>query len=270
MAYADPKRPGRFAIAPTWLMRAAVTATHEAHAPLSVGDPLLFWLYQPTVRAFRARLYGDDLSFVQAGLPAIFLSDSSLTAFYPWYHEPGDTADKLDAAALTRMGQVVLAIVGALGREPRGAAVEDTWYATPGAVHGALAVLGLGVLSLVPGLLIAWRRGSVALGIRVAYSAVVAVLLWRNPVPTVWIFTLPGLIPLVHRRLWTTLLALAPLALLAAMGGYAWHKGAVNGLWLAPWELGALVLALALVWFLPKRKSGARRRGNGPKRGLPK
>ncbi len=270
IAYADPKRPGRYAIAPAWLMRAAVTAARDARAPLTVGDPLLSWVYQPTVRTFRAQLYGDDLSFVQAGLPAIFLSDSSVTAFYPWYHAPGDTGDKLDAAALTRMGQAVLAIVTALGREPRGKAVEETWYATPGDVYGAFAVLGLGVLTLVPGLVLAWRRGGVALGVRLAYSALVAVLLWRNPVPTVWIFTLPSLVPLLHRRLWTSLFALAPLALLAAMGGYAWRKGAVNGLWFAPWELGVLVLALALVWFLPKRKSGSRRRSNGGKRGLPK
>ena len=60
--------------------------------------------YQPLVRTFRISLYGDDLSFLQAGLPALFVSDSSFTAYYPWYHQPGDTADKLDASSLARMG----------------------------------------------------------------------------------------------------------------------------------------------------------------------
>jgi hypothetical protein len=269
IAYADPLRPGRYAIAPAWLVRTAVTATRDARAELSVGDPLLFWLYQPVVRTFRGRLYGDDISFVQAGLPAVFLSDSSLGAFYPWYHAPGDTADKLDAAALTRMGQAVLAIVGALGREPRRSASEPTWYATPGDVWGSSAVLAIGFLSLVPGLVIASRRGAFALTIRLAYSGFVTILLWRNPVPTVWIFTLPSLVPLIHHRLWTSFFSLAPLLALVAMGGYAWQRGAASGLWFAHWELATMGLALALVWFLPKRRSGSRRRSS-ERRGLPK
>ena len=268
IAYADPLRPGRYKIAPAWLMRTAVSAARDARTTLHVGDPLLFWLYQPTVRAFRGRLYGDDISFVQAGLPAIFLSDSSLSAFYPWYHTPDDTADKLDAAALTRMGQTVLAIVTALGREPLGGPATETWYATAGDVWGPIAVIGVGLLSLCPGLLAAWRRGWMALTIRLSYSGLVGVLLWSNPVPTVWIFTLPSLIPLVSRRLWAGLVSLVPLGALAAMGGVAWKRGAATGLWLAPWELGALGLALALVWFLPRRKRGSRRRSGG-KRGLP-
>ena len=83
-----------------------------------VGDPLLSWVYQPAVRTFRGRLYGDDLSFLQAGLPAVFTSDSSFTRFYPWYHQPDDTADKLDAAALARMGTAVVGGVEALAALP--------------------------------------------------------------------------------------------------------------------------------------------------------
>jgi len=44
---------------------------------------LLSWLYQPAVRAFRVRLYGDDLSFLQEGHAALFASDSSFSFFYP-------------------------------------------------------------------------------------------------------------------------------------------------------------------------------------------
>jgi hypothetical protein len=131
-----------------------------------------------------------------------------------------------------------------------------------------MAVYGLGLLSLVPGLVVASRRGSLALAVRLTYSGLVLVLLFFNPVPTVWIFTLPGLIPLISRRLWAGLVSLIPAGALAAMGGVAWQRGAARGLWLQPWQLGALGLALALVWFLPRRRAGARRRVSA-RRGLP-
>ena len=85
-------------------MRAVLGGSRRAGVGLGVGDPFLSWLYQPAVRTFRVRLYGDDLSFLQAGLPATFTSDSTFTRFYPWYHEPTDTPDKLDAAALDADG----------------------------------------------------------------------------------------------------------------------------------------------------------------------
>ena len=123
-------------IAPAWLVRAALEGSREAGAPLGVGDPYLSWLYQPAVRTFRVRLYGDDLSFLQAGHPALFASDSSFSAFYPDYHKPSDTADKLDAAALERMGRGVLGVVRALERVPRGPAEEPHWFAAFGRVVG--------------------------------------------------------------------------------------------------------------------------------------
>ena len=91
----------------------ALAGARDAGAPFVVGDPWLSWLYQPAVRTFRVRLYADDLSFLQAGHAALFSSDSSFSAFYPDYHKPSDTADKLDAAALERIGRAVLGVVRA-------------------------------------------------------------------------------------------------------------------------------------------------------------
>jgi len=85
----------------------------------------------------------------------------------------------------------------------------------------------------------------------------VAVLLWRQPVASVWVFVLPSLVPLYKRRLWTSAMTLVPVGALVAMGGYAWRRGAVDGLWLVPWEVTVAGLALILVWLLPRR---ARRR----------
>ena len=100
IAYADPRRSGGQVIAPGWLVRAALTGSRQAGAEFVVGDPYLSWLYQPLVRTFRVRLYGDDLSFLQGGRAAIMASDSSFSAFYPDYHQATDTADRLDPAAL--------------------------------------------------------------------------------------------------------------------------------------------------------------------------
>src|SRR5439155_17641899 len=101
----------------------------------------------------RVRLYGDDLSFLQAGLPAVFASDSSFSAFYPWYHQATDTADRLDPAALARMGEAVRGAVEALARRPAPTrAGESDWFAAFGHVLSRPVLLVLGVAVLVPGL----------------------------------------------------------------------------------------------------------------------
>ena len=79
--YADPLRPGTSVVTPAWLLRAAQDGARRAGQPLPVGDPLISWLYQPAVRLFRAGLYGDDLSFVQARLPAWYRSGVKAPAF---------------------------------------------------------------------------------------------------------------------------------------------------------------------------------------------
>ncbi|HEX9186690.1 MAG TPA: M28 family peptidase [Vicinamibacteria bacterium] len=264
IAYADPREKGRTVIAPLWLVRAALDGSREAGAPLGVGDPLLSWLYQPAVRTFRARLYGDDLSFLQAGHPALFASDSSFSAFYPDYHEPSDTADKLDAAALERMGRGVLGIVRALERVPRGPADEANWFAAFGRVAGEPWLLALGAASLVPGLLRGWRTGGPALGLRIAQALLAAVLLWRHPVPAVWLLLVPHLLLPWRRSWWTVLLGLAPALSLLGLGVAAWWRGMVGGVFLAPWELVVAALALALA-FLGLGRGGGRRTAGGRK-----
>jgi len=261
IAYADPREKGRTVVAPAWLVRAALDGSREAGAPLGVGDPYLSWLYQPTVRAFRVRLYGDDLSFLQAGHPALFASDSSFSAFYPDYHEASDTADKLDAAALERMGRGVLGVARALERVPRGPAEEPHWFAAFGGVVGWPWQLAAGAASLLPGLWRGWRSGGAALGTRLAQAMLAAVLLWQHPVPGLWLLLVPHLLLPWRRTWWTALLALAPAAALLAIGAAAWWREAVNGVWLAPWEVAVGALALVLAFFGlggGGRKAGAR------------
>jgi hypothetical protein len=268
IAYADPREKGRAVIAPAWLVRAALEGSRGAGAPLGVGDPYLSWLYQPAVRTFRVRLYGDDLSFAQAGHPALFASDSSFSAFYSNYHKPSDTADKLDAAALERMGRGVLGVVRALERVPRGASEDPHWFAAFGRVVGWPWLVGLGAASLLPGLRRGWRAGGLALGARLLQSSLAGVLLWLHPVPALWLLLVPHLLLPWRRTWWTVVLALGPALALLAIGVSAWWREAVNGVWLAPWEiaLAALALALAFLGLGGRGRKGGGKRPPGRKR----
>lgn len=268
IAYADPREKGRAVIAPAWLVRAALSGSRENGVALGVGDPWLAWLYQPAVRAFRVRLYGDDLSFLQAGHPALFASDSSFSAFYPDYHKASDTADKLDAAALERMGEGVLGVVRALERVPRGPAEEPHWFAAFGRVAPLSWLLGLGAASLLPGLWRGFGAGGAVLGVRAAQALLAGLLLWRHPVPALWILLVPQLLLPLGRSWWTAALSLAPFVSLVAIGAAAWWRGSVNGLWLAPWELGVALAALALAFLgLGGRGGRAPRKPKPPRKG---
>lgn len=268
LAYSDPGRPGHYVIAPAWLMETALAAG-QGRSPACVGDPWLSWVYQPAVRLFRARLYGDDLSFTQAGLPALMVSDSTFSAFYPWYHQRGDTGDKISAQALGAMGRLVLDVADALGAAPRPTTRGRDWFAVGGHVLAATTLYVAGILTLVPALISAYVRGGMALYLRLAYSTLFALLLWRHPVPTLWAFALPNLFWTLPRRWWTLLLSAVPLAALLLAGAFAYWRGAIDGAWLQSWELGAALLALPLAW-LQFKQSRSKRSTRKKRRGLPR
>src|SRR5258706_12937629 len=78
------------------------------------------------------------------------------------------------------------------------------------------------------------------------HAALFCLLLWRHPVPALWVLLLPNLLPLLPRGL-STALSLLPVLALLGVGAVAWSRGQARGLWLEPWEIAVLVLALALV-----------------------
>jgi hypothetical protein len=247
-------------IAPGWVVREAMRGAARAGAPVHVGDPLLSWLYQPAVRVFRVGFYGDDRAFIQARLPAVFVSDSSFSSFYPWYHQASDTKEKLDALALGRIGGAVAGMVQALQSARRGADVEPSWFFVLGQQLRGPVVVSVVALSLLPGLLLGLSRGGLLLAARALSAALVAVLLWRQPVATLWVYPLPALLALGGWRLWRFLLSLTPLASLLALGAAAWSRGLVHGIWLSPWELVVAALALVLLWLSPPARRAPRSR----------
>jgi hypothetical protein len=252
--YADPLRPGRYHVVPAWAVGAALRGARSEGAPLTVGDPRLSWLYQPAVRTLRVKYYGDDLSFVQAGLPALFLSDSSFTAFYPWYHQPTDTPERIEAPALARMGQAVLGIVDELSRVKRGPATEAQWFAAFGHAFSWPILVALALLSVIPGLAHASSQRDGAFGLRLFQAALFGVFFWRHPVPALWIFLLPNVVGGLPRKRGGVAIAVLPLLALVALGTVAWLRGFAGGLWIAGWELAIAALAFALVWAAPPRR----------------
>jgi hypothetical protein len=56
----------------------------------------------------------DHQNFWDAGFPAVVLTDGSMYDGYPWYHEPGDTVDKLDIAYLRSMIRLTTAATALL------------------------------------------------------------------------------------------------------------------------------------------------------------
>lgn len=252
IAYADPRRPGGYVVAPGWLVGASLEGSRAAGPGFGIGDPLIPWLYQAGVRSVRVDLYGDDLSFLQAGLPAVFASDSSFSRFYPWYHQAGDTADKLDAASLASMGAAVLGAVRGILAAPRGAATDPTWFSAFGLVVGRAPLLGLAVVSVLPGLYAARRAGPVAVLARVLHAALFGVLSYVHTIPALWCFFLPNLLPRITsplaRRAWVGVVSFLPALALVALSLGAWYRGFSRGSFLSVTEAGAAILAAALLF----------------------
>ena len=115
---------------------------------------------------------------------------------------------------------------------------------------GAGWLYALGALCVVPGLLAALSQGGAAVAARSLQAALFALVLWRHPVPAVWVFLLPSLAGLGRRR-WLQALSLLPLLALLALGAAAALRGYASGVWLSAWEVGAALLAFALLWMRP-------------------
>jgi hypothetical protein len=172
------------------------------------------------------------------------------------------------------MGDGVLGVLDALARVTRGPASEPDWYAAFGIVFGSTALWTVGLLSLLPLALRARRGGGLVLGLALGQAALFTVLLFRNPVPALWVFLLPNLIGR-GRRSWVAFVAAAPLLALLGLGVVAWSRGFVHGVWLAPWEIAAAAFALACAFAAPgggrparaSRHGGKRRGGKKTRRG---
>ena len=105
------ERRGSRVVPPAWLAHAVLEAGRAIGWPLSAADPRISVLGQLVVRTTELRHYADSDALLAEGIPAILLSDSSLTAFDPAYHTPADGRDRLDRQRLERWTDLVAASV---------------------------------------------------------------------------------------------------------------------------------------------------------------
>ena len=269
-AYPDPLRSGAVLVAPAFLVRATVEGAKAAGESLAAGDPSWSWLYQAGARTYRLTDAGDERPFLEAGLPALRLSGRRFLAADPHDQKPTDTADKLDKSALAQTGRVVLGGLLALENAARaGGSGEETWFLRFGEVASRGALLGAGALSLLPGLLLAARASRLSLGVRLGHAALFGLLLYLQPVLAVFAFFLWNVVTAFGLRLWRLALGGLPAAMLLALGGVAWSRGAANGVLPALYELVLAVVAAALA-LASGARPGGRPRSSGGRKGLPK
>lgn len=268
--YPDPLRPGGLLVAPEGLVRAAVLGSQVSGETVVAGDPLWPWLQQAAVRTFRVKDAGDDRPFLEAGLPALRLSGRRFLARDP--HDLGetDTAENLDDDSLAATGRALLGALAVLQNAARPEAHGD-WFLALGRVAGRSALLLAGALSLLPGLLLAWRGPRLQLGLRLVHATLFGLLLYRHPVPALFAFFLWNVLTAFGPRLLGLVLGALPVLALLGVGALAWSRGVVTGVHPAVWELvlGALAAALALA---SGRRRGSRGKGgkaSGGRKGLP-
>ncbi len=267
----DPLRPGRGTTAPGWLVQAALTGAAAAGAPFEVHGPLLGPLQQPLARAFRVPLPGGDAPLLEAGLPALLVSDGPPSISW---REPGAAAGPADAVALARAGQALLGATRAVAARVAPPTREDDWFALAGHVVGPAGLWLAGALAVAPLLWRGRRVGGALFAARLLAAALFAILLWRHPVPALcalgpWLLALHA----GPTRL-ALLLGAAPAAALAALATGAALRGGLGGSWLGPLDWAA-ALACGLLALVPLPATGggggggARRAGRGRRAGLP-
>jgi hypothetical protein len=257
-ATAEPQRPHVPVVAPRWLVATVLNGAAREGVSLAVWSPRLSWVAQPVARVVRAARIEGDAPFTQAGIPAVLLKDASPEAPYPFAGQPADVGGRIDEPSLHAMGRALLGAVRAVAAAPRGAAAEATWFAVFGRVAGPAVLLASGLGSVLIGLAAAARAGGLALAARAGHLLVVAILFYRHPIPTLWVFLIPNLVTAISRRALAVVVAVLPALALVATVGLSHQRGLAQGLWLQPWELILAGLAVALL-LVPTPQPAARK-----------
>lgn len=102
---------GRRRDAPGWLVHAGLRACEAVGAPCAFLDRRRPLAAQLLSRAGRVPFSADSAAFLEAGVPAVLLTDHALTRHDPAYHGSGDRADRLDPEALAVRTEVTAALV---------------------------------------------------------------------------------------------------------------------------------------------------------------
>jgi hypothetical protein len=114
-------------LAPAWLVHFLLRSGDAVDWRYGMSDAQAPFLAQLVLRTARVRLGADANAFTAQGIPALSVSDSSLLRMDPAYHQPTDTAARLDPV---RMEAWTTAVTAAVRRMDRlaGRPVQDDEY----------------------------------------------------------------------------------------------------------------------------------------------
>ena len=100
----------RRVLTPAWLVHAVIKGAAAADFPLAVLDPRWSWLSQLSVRCTVPARWSDSRAFLEAGIPAVTLSDLALTT--RWEHDENqrDTLERINGERLRSWVKVLTAV----------------------------------------------------------------------------------------------------------------------------------------------------------------
>jgi Peptidase family M28 len=131
---------------PGWLVYAVQRSGAAVAWPYAVGDNRFPLFSQLLLRAVDVRFGADGDSFLRRRIPAVTLSDSSLSDLDPAYHRPADIAARLDAHRLERWTQATAAAVRRLDVLAGPPLFEDQYLAVFGRVWLRRDLIWIGFL----------------------------------------------------------------------------------------------------------------------------
>jgi len=142
-----PKRMGSQRVMPPgWLVHAVERSGDAVGWPYSVADNRHPFLAQLLLRAANVNFGADSSSFLRRGIPAVTLSDSSLSDLDPAYHRQTDVAARLDARRLESWTQGAAAAVRRLDVLAGRPLFEDQYLAIFGRIWLRRDLIWIGFL----------------------------------------------------------------------------------------------------------------------------
>lgn len=141
-------------LTPAWLVHAVLQSAAAAGLPLTVQDRRWSWFAQLGVRCASPRRVSDADSFAENAIPALVLSDSSLSSPGRHHHRASDRDELLDRERLERWRRVLSSAIRRLDRLPDLPQAETEYLVVAGRVWIRRDLLWTGFLLWI---LLVWR-----------------------------------------------------------------------------------------------------------------
>lgn len=230
---------------------------------VAFDDPGISLLTQPFIRSFRTECDPLAARALAAQIGVIQVGDTSFSRKFLSKRPAAPTKDPaLRDHAGARLGEVAFAALQGIDASSPMMPRADSWMVFGRSVLPGWVLFGLGLATLVPGLL-ALRGGGTRLALRSAYSAILVATLYYEPEAALFVGALPSLVPTSAPRKYLVL-ALLPLALLLAAGGLGAVRGQVTGSWLSGWIWAGWASGFGLLFASP---AGFKKAPAKPRRG---